>query len=165
MENRTDTSTGPTTTSATGTSPVADPSGHTPAAPATDAANIAGPATATGDTAAPTTGSRNTDAPTVGNPVPGAPPYAVGTAGPGASTWNEIPAASGAPAADPGRERFRLVRSRSDRMLGGVCGGLGRTLGVDPALLRIGMVVLTLLGAGAGVVVYVAAWILAPEED
>lgn len=78
----------------------------------------------------------------------------------------DIPA--GGPGLDTGtaqQPRFRLVRSRTDRMLGGVCGGLGKTLGVDPAMLRIGLVVLTVLAAGAGVVVYLAAWMLAPEED
>ena len=36
---------------------------------------------------------------------------------------------------------------------------------MDAALLRIGLIALTLLGAGIGVVLYVAAWILAPEGD
>jgi phage shock protein C len=60
---------------------------------------------------------------------------------------------------------FRLHRSRTERMLGGVCGGLAESLGVDATLLRLGLVVLTLLGAGIGVVLYVAAWILVPEAD
>jgi phage shock protein C len=68
----------------------------------------------------------------------------------------------GGPAPAPG---FRLHRSRTERMLGGVCGGLAESLGVDAALLRIGLVALTLLGAGIGVVLYVAAWILVPESD
>ncbi|HWM58236.1 MAG TPA: PspC domain-containing protein [Pseudonocardia sp.] len=58
-----------------------------------------------------------------------------------------------------------MHRSRTERMLGGVCGGLAESLGVDAALLRIGLVALTLLGAGIGVVLYVAAWILVPESD
>lgn len=60
---------------------------------------------------------------------------------------------------------FRPRRSRTDRMLGGVCGGLAASLGVDAALLRIGLVVLTLLGGGIGAVLYVAAWLLVPEAD
>jgi phage shock protein C len=60
---------------------------------------------------------------------------------------------------------FRMHRSRTDRMLGGVCGGLAESLDVDAALLRIGLVALTVLGAGIGVVLYVAAWILVPEAD
>jgi phage shock protein C len=70
-----------------------------------------------------------------------------------------------AAAQEPERPRFRLHRSRTDRMLGGVCGGLAESLDVDPALLRIGLVALTVLGAGAGVVLYAAVWLLAPEDD
>lgn len=60
---------------------------------------------------------------------------------------------------------IRLRRSREDRMLGGVCGGLAETLGTDAALLRIGLIALTLLGAGLGVALYIAAWILIPEAE
>ena len=60
---------------------------------------------------------------------------------------------------------FRLYRSRTDRMIGGVLGGLAESLGVDVTLLRVGLIALTLLGAGIGVVLYVAAWILVPEGD
>lgn len=58
----------------------------------------------------------------------------------------------------------RLYRSRSDRMLGGVLGGLGVYLGVDPLLLRVIVVVLTVLGAGGLVLVYILMWIIVPEE-
>jgi phage shock protein C len=68
------------------------------------------------------------------------------------------------PASDPA-PRFRLRRSRSDRMLGGVCGGVAADLDIDPALLRIGLVALTVLGFGAGAVLYAAVWILAPEIE
>lgn len=57
----------------------------------------------------------------------------------------------------------RLYRSRTDRVLGGVCGGLGRYLDVDPTLVRLAWLVMVLL-AGSGVVLYVAAWILIPRE-
>ncbi|GEL22575.1 hypothetical protein PSU4_15290 [Pseudonocardia sulfidoxydans NBRC 16205] len=63
------------------------------------------------------------------------------------------------------KKPFRLVRSRSDRMLGGVCGGIAAQLDIDVSLLRLGLVALTILGAGAGAVLYVAAWVLAPEAD
>ncbi len=48
-------------------------------------------------------------------------------------------------------------------MIGGVCGGLGRYLGLDPVLLRIAFVVLAIAGGG-GVILYVLGWILIPEE-
>ena len=57
----------------------------------------------------------------------------------------------------------RILRSREDRVLAGVCGGLGRYFGVDPTLFRVGAVVLVLLG-GAGVLLYLAALLLIPDE-
>ena len=57
----------------------------------------------------------------------------------------------------------RLERSSSDKMLAGVCGGLGRYFDLNPAVFRIGFVVLTLLG-GAGVLVYLAAAFVMPGE-
>jgi phage shock protein C len=57
----------------------------------------------------------------------------------------------------------RVRRSRTDRVIGGVCGGLGRYLKVDPVLLRIAAVALALSG-GAGVIAYLVAWIVIPEE-
>jgi len=57
----------------------------------------------------------------------------------------------------------RLERSSSDRMLIGVCGGLGRYFDLNPTVFRVGFVVLTLLG-GAGVLVYLAAALVMPGE-
>ena len=57
----------------------------------------------------------------------------------------------------------RLERSSSDKMLAGVCGGLGRYFDLNPAVFRVGFVVLTLLG-GAGVLVYLAAAFVMPGE-
>jgi phage shock protein PspC (stress-responsive transcriptional regulator) len=56
-----------------------------------------------------------------------------------------------------------LQRSRSDRMLGGVCGGLGQYFDVNPVFYRVGFVILTLLG-GAGLLVYGAAVLVIPDE-
>lgn len=65
----------------------------------------------------------------------------------------------------PGRsDQRRLTRSRSDRVVAGVCAGLGEYLGIDRVLIRIAFVVLALAGGG-GIVVYAIAWILIPEED
>ena len=57
----------------------------------------------------------------------------------------------------------RLERSRSHRMLAGVCGGLARYFDLSPAFYRVGFVVLTLLG-GAGILIYLAAVLVIPEE-
>jgi phage shock protein C len=78
------------------------------------------------------------------------------------------PFAGQPPLAEPPRATrpaFRLRRSRTDRMLAGVCGGLAESLNVDPALMRVGMVALTVIGAGVPVVVYAAVWLIAPETD
>jgi phage shock protein PspC (stress-responsive transcriptional regulator) len=61
-------------------------------------------------------------------------------------------------------EPRRLVRIQEGRVLGGVCAGLGRYFNLDPIIFRIGAVVLTLAG-GAGVLAYLAAWLLIPAED
>jgi phage shock protein PspC (stress-responsive transcriptional regulator) len=63
-----------------------------------------------------------------------------------------------------GSELRALRRSRSDRVVAGVLGGMGRRLGVDPLLLRIVTVVLAIFG-GVGVLAYAAAWLLIPAED
>jgi phage shock protein C len=64
------------------------------------------------------------------------------------------------PAPRPAR---RLVRSRDDRMLSGVCGGVAEYAGVDANLVRLLVVLGTVLGFGSLLVAYVAAWILMPE--
>jgi phage shock protein PspC (stress-responsive transcriptional regulator) len=56
-----------------------------------------------------------------------------------------------------------LVRSTSDRWLGGVCVGLGRYFDLNPAIYRIAFAVLTLAG-GTGALLYIAAWLVIPEE-
>jgi phage shock protein C len=67
------------------------------------------------------------------------------------------------PAAGAPQGERLLRRSASDKVLAGVCGGLGRYLGVEPVLLRIAAVVLALAN-GIGVIAYVIAWIVIPEE-
>ncbi|MDP3486406.1 MAG: PspC domain-containing protein [Bacillota bacterium] len=56
----------------------------------------------------------------------------------------------------------RLYRSKRQRMLGGVAGGLAEYLNTDPTLIRLLLVLLAL--PGAGLVFYVVAWIIMPEE-
>lgn len=60
-------------------------------------------------------------------------------------------------------EHRPLVRPKSDRWLGGVCVGLGRYFDLNAAIYRIAFVVLTLAG-GTGVLLYIAAWLVIPEE-
>ena len=68
------------------------------------------------------------------------------------------------PSTPPPPARGRLIRSRSDRMLGGVAGGLGHYFGIDAVIVRIALVVLTFFG-GAGALLYLAALLLVPNED
>jgi len=63
-----------------------------------------------------------------------------------------------------GPEPRRLLRSRSNRVIGGVCGGLGRYFNVDPIMFRIGAIALALVG-GAGLLLYLAALLLIPRES
>jgi len=58
----------------------------------------------------------------------------------------------------------RLYRSKKERMLGGVCGGLGEHLDVDPTVIRLVWAVIPLLSLGTGLLIYLVAWILIPEE-
>lgn len=58
----------------------------------------------------------------------------------------------------------RLYRSRRDRMVGGVCGGLGAYFGIDPVIVRLLFVVLTIWG-GMGVLAYLILWIIIPPEE
>jgi phage shock protein C len=57
----------------------------------------------------------------------------------------------------------KLFRSNSDKMLGGVCAGLGEYLGIDPTLVRLGFVLAALL-AGHGILIYLIMWIVVPLE-
>jgi len=62
-----------------------------------------------------------------------------------------------------GTERLALRRPFEDRMLTGVSAGLARYFGVDPTIVRIAFVVLTLVG-GAGIPLYLAGLLLIPDE-
>jgi len=73
--------------------------------------------------------------------------------------------------ADPGpnlnrdgvRTLNQLRRSRDDRFIAGVAGGLGRHFGIDPTIVRVLIIGLTIVG-GAGLLLYAAAWLFIPEE-
>lgn len=56
-----------------------------------------------------------------------------------------------------------LRRSRSQRMLSGVSGGIGEYLNIDTTLVRLGWVGLTFITGGAAIIGYVVAWIVMPE--
>ena len=58
----------------------------------------------------------------------------------------------------------RLYRSEKDRMIAGVCGGLGELLDVDPTIIRVIFVLLALM-AGHGILLYIILWLIMPKES
>ena len=58
-------------------------------------------------------------------------------------------------------ESKKLYRSNNEKMLAGVCGGLGEFLGLDPTLVRLIFAVLAILG-GHGIILYLIIWIIVP---
>ena len=60
-------------------------------------------------------------------------------------------------------EKSRLYRSSTDRIIGGVAGGFGEYLNVDPLIIRIIFVVMAIAGGG-GLIIYILLWIFIPEK-
>jgi phage shock protein PspC (stress-responsive transcriptional regulator) len=73
--------------------------------------------------------------------------------------WILVPRREGAHRARADGRRLHL--SGTDRMVGGVCGGLGEFLELDPVLFRAAFLVLAVIG-GLGVVLYIVLWLLIP---
>ena len=57
----------------------------------------------------------------------------------------------------------KLYRSNTNKMVAGVCGGIGEYFEIDPTLVRLGFVALSFL-AGGGLFVYILAAIIIPKE-
>ena len=57
----------------------------------------------------------------------------------------------------------RLFRSRTQRVVAGVCGGLGEYFNIDPALVRVIFVILSFIN-GLGIIAYVAMWLVFPRQ-
>lgn len=80
-------------------------------------------------------------------------------------TTHQMPDAEPTPEQQPGApRRRRLLRSRSDRMLGGVAGGLGEYFGVDSLIFRIGFGVSLFFG-GLGALAYLALLLFVPAQE
>jgi phage shock protein PspC (stress-responsive transcriptional regulator) len=73
------------------------------------------------------------------------------------------PAATPAPSPAPSTFGFR--RSVGDRWIAGVCGGIAARTGLDPTLVRVLAILLDVFGHLVGLIAYLAAWALVPEED
>ncbi len=57
-----------------------------------------------------------------------------------------------------------LYRSRTQRMLGGICGGMGKYFDIDPAIIRVIWVFALIATCFAAFLAYVLAWVIIPEE-
>lgn len=58
----------------------------------------------------------------------------------------------------------RLYRSKRDKVLGGVCAGIANYFEVDPVIVRLIWIIFTLVSMGFGIIAYLIAWIIVPEE-
>ena len=59
----------------------------------------------------------------------------------------------------------KLTRSTSDRWIAGICGGIGEYLEIDPNVIRVIWVIVTVLtGFIAGIIIYILLWIILPEQ-
>ncbi len=57
-----------------------------------------------------------------------------------------------------------LVRSQKGRMVAGICAGAADYFGIDVTLVRVIVAVVSIITGGAGVLAYLAAWVIIPEE-
>lgn len=60
--------------------------------------------------------------------------------------------------------KVKLVKSRTNKLLTGVCGGIGELIGIDPTIIRLIWAALSLAG-GSGIILYIIAAIIIPEDD
>lgn len=58
----------------------------------------------------------------------------------------------------------RLYRSSRNKIIAGICGGIGEYLGIDPVVVRLVWVIFTLLSFGAGIFAYLIAWMIIPRN-
>ena len=62
------------------------------------------------------------------------------------------------------KETKRLVRARKGRLLAGVCSGIAEYVGIDVTVIRLIFVAVGVVTFGVGVLIYLTAWIVIPEE-
>lgn len=65
-----------------------------------------------------------------------------------------------------GKPVKQLRRSQANRVIAGVCGGIGEYFEIDPTLVRVGYVILSILSAAfPGLLIYLLMWLLIPERE
>lgn len=74
-------------------------------------------------------------------------------------------AGEGASYAEYKKERSKLYRDTSDKMIGGVCSGIASYLGIDPAIVRILFAIVSFGGFGLGFLAYIILWVILPPKD
>jgi phage shock protein C len=62
------------------------------------------------------------------------------------------------------KEVKKLYRSRKDKMIAGICGGIGEIYSFDPTIVRLVYALITIFSAGTALLVYILGWIIIPEE-
>ena len=62
------------------------------------------------------------------------------------------------------KETKKLYRSRKDKMIAGICGGIGEIYSLDPTMIRLVYALITIFSAGTAILVYILGWIIIPEE-
>jgi phage shock protein PspC (stress-responsive transcriptional regulator) len=82
----------------------------------------------------------------------------------GASAGASQPSGADQPNWQYGTEHRRLYRADNDKILGGVCAGLANYLRLDPAIVRIAFVLMT-IGWGAGFILYLILWMILPTKS
>ncbi len=58
----------------------------------------------------------------------------------------------------------KLYKSNTDKKLCGVCGGIAKYFNIDPTIVRLGAAVLTVISVGTGLIAYIVAAIVMPDE-
>lgn len=82
----------------------------------------------------------------------------------GTATPNVTAAANSAPPPGPDQSYRPLLRLRSDRWIAGVCSGLARYWGIDPAIVRILFIALAICPVLPAIIPYIVCWIVMPQE-
>jgi phage shock protein C len=58
----------------------------------------------------------------------------------------------------------KIFLSETNKKVGGVCGGIGEYFNIDPTLVRLIWIVITLMTMGTGIVAYIIAWVVIPQQ-
>ncbi len=59
----------------------------------------------------------------------------------------------------------KLYRSKKNRIIAGVCSGIGEYLEIDPTVIRVIWALFTIVSMGVGILAYLAAWVIIPDEE